>query len=88
MGPSRQADPLTWISVHRRKRDAEQQIPLVLQAGQQGDLRDDTCWQILLDDLAGRSEEDPGDLQAGPPIVSHRPRVHWRLRARAGDEGT
>src|SRR3712207_4202224 len=35
VGLARQGDPVTWISAHRLKRDATQQIPLVLHAGQQ-----------------------------------------------------
>ena len=88
VGLSRQGDPLAWISIHRLKRDAEQQIPLVLSAGEQSDLRDDACWQNLLNDLAGRSEADLADPQAEPPVVSHRPRMHWRVKTRAPDDGT
>ena len=87
VGLSRQGDPLAWISVHRLKRDAEQQIPVVFRADQNGDLRDDVCWQNLMRDLAGRSEADLGDPQAEPPVVSLRPRVHWRVKTRAPDEG-
>ncbi len=89
LGLARYGEPLTWISVHRRKRDAEQQMHLVLGADQEGDLKDDVTWEHLLQDLAAGSEQDLGDPQAEPPVVSRgRPQLHWPMKARAPGEGT
>ena len=87
VGLSRQGDPLIWISVHRIKRDAMQQIPLVLRAGQESDLRDDMCWEKLQRELAMQSEPDLGDPQAGPRLVSRSrlPR-HWHMKVCETDE--
>ena len=89
LGLARQGEPLTWISVHRRKRDAEQQMQLVLRADQEDDLRDADAWEHLLHDLAACSEQDLGEPQAEPPVTSRsRPQGHWHMKARAPDEGT
>ena len=86
VGLARQGGPLAWVSAHRLKRDAEEQVQLVLYADQEGDLRDDATWQRLLHDLAARSEQELGDPQAEPLIVSREPRVPRRGKARGDDE--
>ena len=82
LGLGQRGEPLSWISVHRCKRDAERQVALVVRADQAGDLDDET-WEQLVRDLAAGSDPEFGEPQAEPPVVSRsRPQVHWRSRTR------
>ena len=62
-----QGGPVTWVSAHRLKQSADQQIERVCQAVRQGRLTGDAQFDALLEDLLTHGEPDlQGTLDAAP----------------------
>ena len=53
-----QGGPVTWVSAHRLKQSADQQIEPVCQAVRQGRLTDDTQFAALLQELPTHGDPD------------------------------
>ncbi len=88
---SRQGDPVTWVSAHRLKQSAEEQILLVQQAVWEGALADDTKFAALLQELSAYGEQDLEDTlasTAGPMMgVVYVPPSPRELVLQAYDAG-
>lgn len=56
VGVSRDSAGLTWVSAHRRKQEAEQQISQVYRALSCGDIADDQVFASLMQQLQERSD--------------------------------
>ena len=67
---ARHGDPVSWVSAHQRKRDAEAQIARVCLAASQGDLRDDTSFAALRERLAAQGDQHLTEtLRAAPDLL-------------------
>ncbi len=82
---ARSGSAVHWVSAHRRRRDAEAQVPQVQKAVEQGALRDDVIFAQLLEDLAAQSDND---LQYTLPTLPQtgvdseaRPQITYRFRS-------
>ena len=67
-----QGGPVSWVSAHRLKQSAEEQIERVCQAVQQGRLANDTQFAVLQQQLAAYGE--PGlqeTLEFAPELLLH-----------------
>ncbi len=82
---ARSGSAVHWVSAHRRRRDADAQVPQVQKAVEQGALRDDVIFAQLLEDLAAQSDND---LQYTLPTLPQtgvdseaRPQITDRFRS-------
>ena len=68
VGLSWAGSPIAWVSAHRLKRHAEEQVGLVHRAAEHHDLSDDPTFATLIEQLTAQSDQA---LPPVPPAVGH-----------------
>ena len=72
--------PLTWVSNHRRKADAETQIRRLLLLLSDGGISDDATFTRAMQYLAAYSDAELGDLEAHQRQYKHDCKKRYRDR--------